>query len=79
MERAEVNLVTYTGLVIFRGKNYEALILNAINKSGYKAVLLDAKLIAKRDVPLSRTILLRIYSIYYPQYPKRVSETTRGL
>lgn len=31
VERAEVNLVAHTGSVTFRGKNHEALVLNAIN------------------------------------------------
>lgn len=79
VERAEVNLVAHSGSVTFSGKNHEALVLNAINKVGYKTTLVDLKPLAKRDLAASRTISLRIHGMHCPQCPKRVSETVRGL
>ncbi|OQN95433.1 hypothetical protein B0A48_18490 [Cryoendolithus antarcticus] len=80
VERAEVNLVAHTGSVLFSGKNHEALVINAINKVGYKPTLVDLTPLAKRDVAAaSRTISLRIHGMHCPQCPKRVCETARRL
>jgi heavy metal translocating P-type ATPase len=80
VDHVNVNLISHSGTVVFKGKKNESLLLDAIDNTGYEATLTELKPLAtKAETATARNISLYIQGMHCEQCPLRIVESLRKL
>jgi heavy metal translocating P-type ATPase len=79
VDDVNVNLISHSGTVVFKGKKNESLLLEAIDNTGYEATLTELKPLVMAETATERNISLQVQGMHCEQCPLRITESLKKL